>query len=367
MNITDIQLGHLSIPLKTPFKTALRTVTHVEDVLVKIHTDTGNVGYGSAAPTPSITGDTRSSIKTAIEGPIKRELIGLSIEHFEEVMVRLHTSVVKNTSAKAAVDIALYDLYGQLHHAAVHTLLGGYRKELITDLTISLNEPEEMVRDSLDAVHQGFTTLKIKVGKDPEKDITRLQQIREKVGPDIHLRVDANQGWTPEEAVYVLQKIEEADIRIELVEQPVKGDDLQGLKFVKDHVSIPVVADESAFSPQDVFNIIQMQAADLINIKLMKTGGIYNALTICAMAESAHMECMIGCMLESKISVTAAAHLAAAKRIITKCDLDAPILCREDPIEGGALYHNDHIILSDEPGFGFKTIKESPEGSDFTR
>jgi len=357
MKITDIQLGHLSIPLKTPFKTTLRTVTHVEDVLVKIHTDTGNVGYGSAAPTPSITGDTVSSIKTAIEGHIKRQLIGLSIENFEEVMVRLHTSLLKNTSAKAAIDIALYDLYGQLHKAPVHKLLGDYRKELITDITISLNEPEEMVRDSLDAVSKGFKTLKVKVGTDPEKDLKRLKHIREEVGHDIHLWVDANQGWTPKESVYILQEMEDAGIRIELVEQPVKGHDLEGLKFVTDHVTIPVVADESAFSPQDVFKIIQMRAADLINIKLMKTGGMYNALKICAMAESAHIECMIGCMLESKISVTAAAHLASAKSIITKCDLDAPILCKEDPIEGGALYRDDHIILSDEPGFGFKNIK----------
>ena len=357
MKITDIQLGHLSIPLKTPFKTALRTVTHVEDVLVKIHTDTGNVGYGSAAPTASVTGNTSSSIKTAIEGHIKKQLIGLSIEKFEEVMLRLHTSLVKNASAKAAVDIALYDLYGQSHKAPVHKLLGGYRNELITDITISVNEPEEMMRDSLDAVNKGFKTLKIKVGKDPEKDIKRLKHIREEVGPEIHLRVDANQGWTPKESVYVLQKMKDAGIRIELVEQPVKGHDLEGLKFVKDHVSIPVAADESAFSPQDVFKIIQMRAADLINIKLMKTGGMYNALKICAMAESAHIECMIGCMLESKISVTAAAHLAAAKSIITKFDLDAPILCKYDPIEGGALYKDDQIILSDEPGFGFKNIK----------
>jgi len=125
VEITDIQLGNLSIPLKTPFKTAVRTVTHVEDVLVKIHTDTGNVGYGSAAPTVPITGDTVSSITAAIEGNIRAQLIGLSVENFEEVMVRLHTSSVKNTCARAAVDIALYDLYGQLHKAPVYKLLVG--------------------------------------------------------------------------------------------------------------------------------------------------------------------------------------------------------------------------------------------------
>jgi o-succinylbenzoate synthase len=358
MKITDIHLGHLSVPLKTPFKTALRNVTHVDDVLVKIHTDTGIIGYGSAAPTAEITGDTQSSITSAIEGPIREQLIGLSIEQFEEVMLCLDTSLAGNTSARAAVDIALYDLFGKFHKVPIYELLGGCQKELTTDITISVNDPEEMVRDSLDAVHKGFTILKLKVGTDPEKDIERLHHVWERTGHTIKLRLDANQGWTPEEAVYVMRKAEDADIRIELVEQPVKARDLEGLKFVKDHISIPVVADESAFSPEDVFKIIQMGAADLINIKLMKTGGIHSALKICDMAENAGIECMVGCMLESKISVTAAAHLGAAKNVITKYDLDAPILCREDPIEGGALYKGDRIALSDQPGFGFKTIRE---------
>ena len=336
-------------------------MTRVEDVLVTIHTDTGAVGYGSAAPTAAITGDTGSSIRKAIEGPVKKQLIGRSIENFDEVIVQVQESPVNSTSAKAAVDIALYDLYGHLMKAPVYKLLGGSRKELTTDITISVNEPEEMVRDSLDAVNKGFKTLKIKAGKDSAKDIKRLKQVREAVGYGVGLRVDANQGWTPMEAVAVLHKMEDADIRIEFVEQPVKGHDLKGMKFVKDHVSIPVMADESAFSLRDVTNIIEMGAADFINIKLMKTGGIYNALALCALAESAHMECMIGCMMESKISVTAAAHLACARSIITRCDLDAPVLCSEDPIEGGARYEGEHIILSSESGFGFKQMGSALE------
>jgi len=358
MKITEIQLGHVSVPLKTPFKTALRTVTHVDDVLVKIHTDTGAIGYGSAPPTAEITGDTRAGITAAIEGPIKEQLIGLSIEPFEEAMMRLDASSPDNTSARAAVDIALYDLYGKFHKMPVYALLGGYQKKLTTDLTISVNEPEEMVRDSLEAVNQGFTILKLKVGTDPEKDVKRLQQVWKAVGPQIQLRLDANQGWTPQESVYVFQKVEEAGIRIEFVEQPVKGHDLEGLKLVKDSISVPVVADESAFSSEDVLKIIRMGAADLINIKLMKTGGIHKALEICTLAEEAEIECMIGCMLESKVSVTAAAHLAAAKKVITRCDLDTPLLCREDPIEGGIQYKGDCITLSDQPGLGFKVIRE---------
>ncbi|MGA1864826.1 MAG: dipeptide epimerase [bacterium] len=358
MKITDIQLSNLSIPLKTPFKTALRTVSKVEDILVKIYTDTGHIGIGSAAPTALITGETIGSIKAAIEDHIKKKIIGLSMDNFEELMINLQKSILKNTSAKAAIDMALYDLYGKLYKAPVYKLMGGYRREIITDITISLNKPEEMLSDSLNAIEEGFKTLKIKIGKDFKKDISLLKRIREKVGDEIHIRLDANQGWSPKEAVYILNSMQDAGIRIELIEQPVSGKDLEGLKFVTDNVSVPVLADESAFSPLDVFKIIQMRAADLINIKLMKTGGIYNALKICAMAESVQMECMMGCMLESKVSVTAAAHLACAKSIITKIDLDPPILCMEDPIDGGALYKGNKIILSDEPGFGIKGIKQ---------
>lgn len=358
MKITNIKIGHISIPLKKPFKTALRTVHSIEDIVVRIETDTGHIGYGEAPPTGVITGDTTGSIICAIEDHIKKHIIGMDIENIEEIMLRLERSVVKNTSPKAAVDIAIYDLYGQLYKAPIYKLLGGYRKEITTDITISVNDPEEMAQDSIDAINKGYKILKIKVGKDSSLDLKRMKAIREAVGYDVDLRIDANQGWNPKEAIYILRKMEDAGLNIELVEQPVPAYDFEGLKLVTDNVSIPVLADESVFSPRDAITIMQMRAADLVNIKLMKTGGIYNALKICSMAEVYGVECMIGCMLESKLSVTAAVHLAAAKSIITKVDLDGPALCSEDPIEGGAVFDSYRITLSDDPGFGFKNIKD---------
>ena len=356
MKIVDIKLGRISVPLKKPFKTALRTVYDVNDVIVKIITDTGNVGYGEAPPTGVITGDTAGSIIGAIEDHIKKNLIGMDIENFEEMMQKSNKSVIKNNSAKAAIDMALYDLYGQLYKSPVYKLLGGYRKEITTDLTISVNDPEEMAKDSIEAVKLGYKTLKIKVGKDATMDIKRMSAIRHAIGYDVALRIDANQGWTPKEAVVTLRKMEDSGINIEFVEQPVVAYDLDGLKFVTDNVSIPVLADESMWSPMDAMKIMQMRAADLINIKLMKTGGIHNALKICSIAETYGMECMIGCMLEAKIRVTAAVHLAAAKSIITKIDLDGPVLCKEDPIDGGAIFEDYKITLTDDHGFGFKGI-----------
>jgi len=355
LKITDIKIGRIRIPLKKPFKTALRTVDTIENIIVEVLTDTEDVGYGSAAPTEVITGDTVGSIIGAIEN-IKKNIIGLDIQNFEEVMITLNKCLIGNTSGKAAVDIALHDLYGKLYKAPVYKLLGGYRKNITTDITISVNEPEEMVEDSIKAVEEGYKTLKLKVGKDSNKDLERIKAISNVIGKDISLRLDANQGWTPKEAVKIIHKLEDLDLNIELVEQPVKYYDLEGLKFVTDNVSLPIMADESIFSPKDAFKIINMKAADLINIKLMKSGGIYNALKIVALAEANDMECMVGSMMESSIGATAAAHLVGGKRIITKVDLDAPILCKENPVEGGGEFDRFKIVLGDDPGFGIKKI-----------
>lgn len=357
MKITDIKIGKISVPLKTPFKTALRTVNSVEDIIVEVKTDTGHVGYGEAAPTGVITGDTTGAIVGAIKDHINKSLVGMDIENFEEIMIKLNRCVVKNNSAKAAVDIALYDLYGQLYGAPLYKLLGGYRNEIITDITISVNDPDEMVRDSIDAINRGYDVLKIKVGKDATKDMIRMKSIRDAVGYDVKLRIDANQGWKPKEAVKLLRKMEDAGLDIEFVEQPVVANDIEGLKFVTDNVSIPVLADESIFSPQDALKVLQNRAADFINIKLMKTGGIYNALKICSLAQIYDVECMIGCMLEAKVSVNAAVHLACAKSIITKIDLDGPVLCSEDPVVGGAIFNERKISLSDSQGLGVSAIK----------
>ena len=356
MKITDIRIGEISVPLRTPFKTALRTVDSVEDVIIEIHTDTGSVGFGEAPPTGAVTGDTKGSITGALKDHIINSLIGMDVESFEEVTLKLDKCVMHNTSAKAAADIALYDLFGQLYKAPLYKILGGYRKEITTDITISVNSPEEMARDSIDAVSRGFETLKIKVGMDSAVDLQRMKAIREAVGYNVRLRIDANQGWKPKEAVRALKQMEDAGIDIEFVEQPVAANDIDGLKYVADHVSIPVLADESVFSSENALEILQKRAADLINIKLMKTGGLHNALKICSLAEIYDVECMIGCMLEAKISVNAAAHLAAAKKIITKIDLDGPALCSEDPIEGGSVFDGYKITLSDGPGLGIKKV-----------
>ncbi len=356
MKIVKIETGELFIPLIRPFKTALRTVSGVEDIAVRVTVDDGRCGYGEAPPTAVITGETKGSILAAIREHIGPAVVGMEVDCLEEVLQKIQSCMVKNTSAKAAVDMAVYDLFGQLYGAPLYRLLGGARASLETDVTISVNDVDTMVADSLEAVGRGYHILKVKVGKEGLADVPRIAAIRRAVGPDIQIRVDANQGWTAGDAVRIITAMEDQGLDIQLVEQPVPAHDLEGMRRVTRAVDTPILADESVFSAADALNIIQTGAADLINIKLMKTGGIYNALKICAVAEIHEVRCMIGCMLESKLSVSAGAHLACAKGIIALADLDGPSLCAADPFEGGPAYNENIISMTDRPGIGITSV-----------
>ncbi len=356
MIIKNIEVGEIFIPLAKPFKTALRTVNNVEDIVIKIETDTELIGFGEAPPTAVITGDTKGSIITAVKDFITPALAGMEIDDLDGIFRKLDACMVKNTSAKAAVDMAIYDLFAKKHKTPLYKMLGGNKNTVETDITISVNPIPEMVADSLDAVSKGYRILKIKVGKEGLKDVERIAEIRKAVGEDIKIRVDANQGWNAKQSVQIITAIEDQSLDIELVEQPVPAHDFKGMQYVTSHVATPILADESVFSAEDAIHLIQNGAADLINIKLMKTGGIHNALKICDIAEIYGVECMIGCMLEGKLSVSAAAHLAAARGVITRADLDGPSLCKTDPFPGGPVYEGSRIHMNETPGIGIEEV-----------
>lgn len=358
MKITEVRIGRISVPLRVPFKTALRRVDSVEDVIVELHTDTGAVGYGEAPPTGVITGDTTGAIIGALKDHIIKTIIGRDVDDFEALTYSVQKCIIHNSSAKAAVDMALWDLYGQLYNIPVYKLLGGSKDKIVTDITISVNSPEEMARDAITAINRGYDTLKVKVGVNPKLDVERLSAIRNAIGSRAKLRIDANQAWKPQEAVRILNQMQEQGLDIELVEQPVIAHDIEGLKYVTERSYVPVLADESVFSPLDAMKIIQSGAADLINIKLMKCGGITPALKIADAASIMGVECMLGCMLEAKVSVNAAVHVACARSIITKIDLDGPVLCSEDPIIGGSIFDEKDITVSKAPGLGIKGIEK---------
>ncbi len=357
MRIADIRFGMLTVPLKTPFKTALRTVDKIEDVVVTVETDDGHVGYGSAPATAVITGDTHASIIAAINTVIGPAISGHEIEDLNLIVGKIQSSLVNNSSAKAAVEMAIFDLFGQLHNSPLYKVLGGGTQALSTDITISLNDTEKMTEDVMAALAMGFESLKIKVGRESAVDINRIKTIYDVVANRASLRLDANQGWNPKQAVSILRTLEASGVRLELVEQPVIGSDIDGLRYVTERIQTPVMADESCFGPKEAIEIIKTRAADILNIKLMKAGGISKALMIADIAHTFGVECMMGCMLESSIGACAAAHLAASRSsVITKIDLDTPALGQSDPVTSGVGFDNAKITMSDAPGLGITRI-----------
>ena len=358
MKITGFKLAKLCVPLVTPFKTALRTVEKIEDIILMVETDTGHVGYAEAPPTAVITGDTHGSIIDALRLHIMPALMGMDIIGLEALTSAVQGAIVHNTNAKAAAEIAIYDLHAQARGKPLYEVLGGGSPYLSTDLTISVDTIEKMLADSARALELGYKTLKIKIGKDIDMDIKRILAIYAASAGKAKLILDANQGWSAAQTVRALEELESAGVQLDLIEQPVKADDIDGLAFIKERVNTPVMADESAFSAAQVTELLERRAVDIINIKLMKTGGISGAIKIADIADKFGAQCMIGCMLETSISVSAAAHFAAAyAHVITRIDLDGPALGRFDPVLGGALFNGPDIRLGDGAGLGIKAIE----------
>lgn len=357
MLITRITAGDLHVPLKVPFKTALRSVTEVHTLVLTIETDTGLTGYGEASPMALITGDLIDAMRAALDFLVPR-LLGRSLLDFNAILRTLHQSLMHHSGLKAGIEMALYDLRAQALGLPLYQLLGGGDPQLKTDITISVNPIDTMIMDARRAVADGFDCLKIKLGGHTWRDdVQTVLTIERALGPHIALRLDANQGWSPKHAVQVIAALEQAGVALECVEQPVKADDLAGLKFVTDHVLTPVVADEAVFTLPDAMNIFCTQSADVLNLKLMKTAGLSQAIEIANLARHQHRSCMMGCMIESAISTTAAVHFAVAfDDVVAYIDLDGPQLCAANPVDGGVASTGPWLDLPDTPGLGITAV-----------
>lgn len=358
MIIRKLELAWLRVPLITPFKTALRTVDAIHDLVVILHGDGGQRGFGSAPSTPLITGDTHASVIAAIEQVLVKVVVGRDIADLTLLCQQVQRAMPHNSSAKAALEIAMYDLAAQDMGLPLYKMLGGQHPQLTTDITISVDHQAKMLSDCQAALARGFTTLKIKVGRDSQQDLANILAIYALVDGRASLRLDVNQGWTEAQTIAHMQQLEAEGVELELVEQPVDYRDIEGMARICRAISTPVMADESAFSVGDVQRIIALQAADIINIKLMKTGGISQAIAIAELAHEHNLPCMMGCMLEGSIGVAAAAHLVSGySDSISLIDLDGPTLGRFDPVLGGASFDNASIELSDQPGLGIEHIQ----------
>ncbi len=358
MKIVAVELGWLRAELRTPFKTALRTVNELQDLIVRVTTATGAVGYGEAPPTAAITGETLETLVVA-SGAIARTVLPAGDRELPELCRLVAQATGGNGSAKAAMEIALYDAAAQEAGVPLYKFLnpGATERVLETDLTISVNSPEEMVCDAEEALKRGFKFLKVKIGKDFLLDQERIIQVSQKVGNRALLALDVNQAWNVEESLKALEFLRSKKVKLRLIEQPVKADDRTGLQQITRRKIFPILADEAVFSPDDADYIWQNNCADMVNIKLMKSGGLSGAEAIIRWAKHYNSQCMMGCMLEGAVSVAAAAHFAAAHReYFSWIDLDGPALCRTNPVCGGTVFTGSKIELNTEPGLGIRDI-----------
>ena len=361
--ITKVNVYYYDLSLLEPFKISIAEMKEALNVLVCLHTDQGITGWGEAAPFPALTGDTQATSIAAAKD-LAELVTGQDALNYVKIINAINSFIPHNPSIKAAFDMALFDILGKVADLPLYKLLGGAKNSFETDLTISLHTPEETAIRGLDAVKKGFRTIKAKVGASMESDIARIKALREAIGPEINIRIDANQAWSVPDAIRILDRLTEYNIQ--LVEQPVPAWDLDGLKQVRQSVKIPVMADEALFSPADALKIIKAEAADYLNIKLMKAGGILSSLKIAFLGEAAGLSCMVGCMNESNLSISAGAHLHASQSNIIFADLDTSFFLKTDPVIGGIKINNGMVTLPEQPGIGaevdptwFKKLKKA--------
>jgi L-alanine-DL-glutamate epimerase-like enolase superfamily enzyme len=322
-------------------------------LLVELVTDTGERGWGEAAAI-SWLGETPAGAEAALSGPLRRTLTGRDPADFDEVLGAAEQAAPGQMAAVAGVDMALHDLLGRQRGIPLHRMLGAGDGELTTCMTLGLGPLEAMRARVAECVADGFTTLKLKVGTDVDEDLDRVRAVRSAAGPGVRLWLDANGRWTPATAVRVLDRMEDEGLGVELVEQPVPAGDLAGLAAVRRRVRPLVVADESVVREQDAVDVVTMEAADVLNVKLHKNGGIRAVRRIVDVAERAGITCMIGCTLETTVSATAAAAVAAATGRVAFVDLDAPLWLRDSPVIGGAVYAGPRITLPEAAGLGIE-------------
>jgi len=340
MKIVQITTEIKYIALKTPFITALRRVEHIEFVRVKIECDNGFVSFGEAPATKAITGegieDILESIATIKEKLYKQELA--------IALVIIDDSLI-GSSAKASLDMAIVSLFAQDSKMPLYEYFGAFEPlPLYTDVTISLNKKEKMLKDALYACKNGMDILKVKLGSNIDDSIVVIQSIATEI-PKAKLIIDANQAWSVEDSFKFIQAMK--NIKLELIEQPVIANDLDGLKLITQNSHIPILADESVFTLEDAKKVIQTKSADMINIKLMKCGGITKAIEILNYAREKNIKCMLGSMLEGPYSINIALHLAIAySDVISFIDLDSPLLYKEPSQELAFRFIGSEIVYT---------------------
>ena len=349
MKITKVSYERLDLKLSEPYTIAYETISTAVNFILKIETDKGFVGYGCAAPDIVVTGESPEIVENDITNCIIPLLHGRNVYMSSEILAELKTVLTKRSSALAMVDMALLDLVSRKLDIPLYQFLGGFRHNIATSITIGILSLEETLRKATEYVDSGFKSIKLKGGLSLEEDIEKVIRLREKF-PTIELRFDGNQGYSSEEAIIFYQRTKH--VQIEFFEQPTKVGLDQQLGKVTDMTSIPVMADESIKSIKDTFRLAQGEYIDMVNIKLMKVGGIKEGMHINSVAKSAGLEAMVGCIDECSLGIAAGLHFALSQKNIQYADLDGYLDIMNDPFKDLFTLKEGVLYPSNASGLG---------------
>ncbi len=349
MKTVGADLFPFEVPLVASFRIATMECVAAQGVFVRLRTDDGLVGWGEATPLHSINGETQATCVATLPSLIPL-VVGEDPRSIAALVERMEHVLPGQSAAASAIEMALYDLAGKAEGMPLWRMLGGANRRLATDQTIGIKPPADAAADAVRFVGMGHRAIKIKVGSDVHEDVERVRLVRDAIGTTASIRVDANQGFECEEALSFLKRI--APFDIEFCEQPVRRDDISGMTHLNAMSPVPIMADESLFTPADALHLLREKACSLFNIKLSKSRGILRGLEIAAIAEAAKIPCMIGGMIETRLGVTAAAHLGASRPIFHHFDLDAHTGHRDDVVIGGIRIERGDVILPEAAGLG---------------
>ena len=353
--IKDIKVWREDLNNTKPYTIAYKTTDKVESGFVEITLDNGTTGIGAGNPSDYVTGETLDACMSALEQKNIEFLIGKDIREINQLTYEVWEKLPRNPAARAALDIALYDAFTKHLGVPLVKFLGQKITSLPTSNTIGIMNVEETLKEAEDYGKRGFTVLKVKLGINLEEDIERMVKLREKFGNKFTIRIDANQGYTTEKTIEFYKKTKH--LNIELIEQPLKAKAVAEMKQLPEEIRKVIAADESLISPKDAIELIKPPSASgIFNIKLMKCGGVSQALKIADIAALEGVDLFWGCNEESIVSITAALHAAFACANTKYIDLDGSLDLGRDVVKGGFILKDGVMYCSDKPGLGVERI-----------
>lgn len=355
MKIIKTSLHRVEMPFREPNRGKNESLKSCINLFLRAETNNGLIGWGCAAPDYSITGETPDQVEHAYHATLEKMLQKADPTTYVRINEDLKYRFPGLPATRAMVDMLMYDLISRMAGIPLYRLLGGYSVSIPTSVTIGVSNVEETLDRAEEFVKQKFFILKIKGGRDVGEDIERVMKIHEKYGESVSLRFDANQGYSADDAIAFVEATRKADI--EILEQPTPRDNRDLLGKVAKRSSVPVMADESLMNLSDAFHLASNDLSDMINIKLMKVGGITEALHINSVAKAAGLECMVGCRDESALAISAGMHLALSRANIMYADLDGHLELLNDPSAGAVIIRNGIMYPSDEPGLGITELE----------